>query len=268
MNSVRIAHISDIHYNPGDFSHISTMLREKGLDVEEHLERCLKSLSGKHPDILLVTGDLTHEGDAGAYRYLKEQFDSLLPGVPVLCTMGNHDIRSAFREGFLEESVSGENAGAPYQTVLSVKGFRFISLDSAYERGLEGFLSDDSLDYLEDQLLRTPARGAFLLVHHPVMAAAGPMSLMMTERLSRLLGSGKITGIFTGHVHGSYTASVCGVPQFTADSLKTGCDLLNGALAYNDRAGYEFVSFDRKGDWLAERFLVRPRTDVFFTKPF
>lgn len=264
MNAITIAHLSDIHYNPKDASQISTLLKEKGLLVENLLPQCLEILKKRNPDIVLITGDLTHEGNASHYRYLKQQISAALPDVPILCTMGNHDVRSAFRQGFLEESPSD----GPYYSCLSVKGFRFVSLDSAYEKGLEGIFRNDALDYLEDMLLKPAARGTILLMHHPVMEAAKSMGLTMDSRFSKILKSGKITALFNGHVHGSYTGTVYGVPQFTSDSLKTGCDYLDNRLSYNDRAGYQIVTFDRKGDWNVERFLLHPKTEIFFEKKF
>lgn len=264
MNTITIAHLSDIHYNPEDSSQISTLLKEKGLLVENLLPQCLETLKNRNPDIILITGDLTHEGNSSHYRYLKQQINSALPDVPILCTMGNHDIRGAFRQGFLEEPPSED----PYYSCLSIKGFRFVSLDSSYEKGLEGVLGDDALDYLEDILLRPAARGTILLMHHPVMEAARSMGLTMGSRFSRILKSGKITALFNGHVHGSYTGTVYGVPQFTSDSLKTGCDYLGNYLSYNDRAGYQLVTFDKKGDWNVERFLLHPKTEIYFKKKF
>lgn len=262
MNAITIAHLTDIHYNPRDNSQISTLLREKGLIVDKLLASCLENLKLRNPDIILLTGDLTHEGDTEEYKYLRRRFDEALPDVPVLCAMGNHDNRAAFRQGFLNESPSD----GPYYSCLSVKGFRFISLDTAYEKGLEGILRSDALDYLEDLLKKPAARGTILLLHHPIMAAARSMGLTMDPRFSKILQSGSITAMFNGHVHGCYTGTVYGVPQFTADSLKTGCDYLDTHLAYNDRAGYQLVTFDRKGDWNVERFLLHPETETFFEK--
>lgn len=264
MNAITIAHLSDIHYNPTDTGQISTMLREKGLIVEKLLTTCLETLKTRNPDIVLITGDITHEGSAENYRYVKERISDALPDTPVLCAMGNHDNRAAFRVGFLGEAPSG----GPYYSSVSVKGYRFISLDSAYEKGLEGVFRKDALDYLEELITKPAARGNMLLMHHPVMAAVKAMGLTMDTRFSNLLKSGKITAMFNGHVHGSYTGTVYGVPQFTTDSLKTGCDCTADTLAYNDRAGYQIVTFDRKGDWNTERFLLHPEIETFFTKSF
>ena len=92
------------------------------------------------------------------------------------------------------------------------------------------------------------------------------MGLTADPRLLRLLESGRIAAMFNGHVHGSYTGTVCGVPQFTADSLKTGCDYCGHFLAYNDRAGYQLVTFQENGDWNVERFLLHPEIETFFQK--
>lgn len=264
MNAITIAHLSDIHHNPGESSQISTLLREKGLLIEKLLPECLETLKQRNPDIVLITGDITHEGSADDYHYLHDRITAALPDTPVLCSMGNHDDRAAFRQGFLGESPYD----GPYCASLSVKGYRFVSLDSAYEKGLEGVLSNASLDYLEEMLTKPAARGTILLLHHPVMEAAKSMGLTMDLRFSRILQSGKITAMFNGHVHGCYTGTVYGVPQFTADSLKTGCDYFDNRLSYNDRAGYQIVTFDRKGDWSTERFLLHPKTETFFEKVF
>jgi len=264
MNAITIAHLSDIHYNPRDDGQISTLLREKGLVVEKFLKTCLDTLVLRSPDIILITGDITHEGGPDEYRYLREQISSVLPDTPVLCTMGNHDNRAAFREGFLQESAYD----GPYYSSVSVKGYRFITLDSAYEKGLEGVFRSDALDYLEEVLTKPAARGNILLMHHPIMAAARSMGLTMDTRFSNILKSGKITAMFNGHVHNSYVSTVYGVVQFTADSLKTGCDCSGDYLSYNDRAGYQIITIDRKGDWNAERFLLHPESETFFKKHF
>ncbi len=179
MNAITIAHLSDIHHNPDENSQISTLLREKGLLVEKLLGQCLETLKQRKPDIVLITGDMTHEGTSSHYRYLRElrekgllvekllgqcletlkqrkpdivlitgdmthegtsshyrylrdALSSALPCTPVLCAMGNHDVRGAFREGFLGLTPSD----GPYYASASVKGWLFVSLDSAFEKGL------------------------------------------------------------------------------------------------------------------------------------
>ena len=117
-----------------------------------------------------------------------------------------------------------------------------------------------------EKLQNTDMDGTFLMMHHPFLPHARHLQMNMNDRLEKILRSGKIKAIFNGHVHGSYTCSVFGVPQFTADSLKTCFDIYPDHIAYNNRAGYEIVSFGANGDWLTERFLLNPETETYFEK--
>ena len=264
MSALTIAHLSDIHYGPNDTGAVSTMLREQGVYVEKLLPICLDHLKIRKPDIILITGDLTHDGEAADYTYLKNLFSEALPETPVFCTIGNHDIRSAFRQGFLNEPASD----APYYASMIHNGYQFISLDSSYENGLLGIFTDEAMDFLEQALKNTEVKGNFLFMHHPIMDHARHLRFVMNDRLEQILRSGAITAIFNGHVHGCYSSSVFGIPQFTAESLKTDFDILHDRLSYNDRSGYQIVTFDENGDWLTERFLLNPTPHIFFDRPY
>ena len=256
MSTLTIAHLSDIHYGPKENSQVSVMLREKGVFVEQLLPVCLENLKIRKPDIILITGDLTHDGDAEDYQYLRDAFIQALPDTPVFCTMGNHDIRSTFREGFLNEPASD----APYYASYIHKGYQFIALDSSYENGLLGIFTDEALDFLEEALKRDDVKGTFLLMHHPIMESARHLRFMMNDRFEAILKSGRITAMFNGHVHGCYCSSVFGTPQFTAESLKSDFDILHDRLSYNNRSGYQIVTFHENG---YRTFLIKPDTAYF-----
>lgn len=264
MNTITIAHLSDIHYAPSEISEISTMLKEKGVLVEKYLPMCLENLKVRKPDIILITGDLTHESPACDFEYLRRQFDETLPDTPILCTIGNHDIRSEFRRGFLKESA----LDTPYYASMIVKEYQFISLDSSYVNGLAGYFTEDAMDFLEEKLKNNRVKGNFIMMHHPIMDFARHLKMNMNDRLEAILKSSKITGIFNGHVHGSYTSTVFGVPQFTVESLKTSFDILPDRLSYNDKAGYEIVTFNENHDWHVERFQLNPAPYTFFEKMY
>ena len=264
MSAIKIAHLSDIHYGPKENSTVSTMLREKGVFVEKLLPVCLENLKVRKPDIILITGDLTHDGDAEDFQYLKNLFEEALPGTPIVATIGNHDLRAPFREGFLNEPASN----LPYYTSFIQNGYQFISLDSSYEIGLQGTFTDEAMDFLEEKLSTKEVKGNFLLMHHPIMESARHLRFLMNNRLEKILKSGAITGIFNGHVHGCYTSTVFGVPQFTGESLKTDFDILPDRLSYNDKSGYQIVTFFENGDWHAERFLLNPTPHIFFERMY
>ena len=49
---------------------------------------------------------------------------------------------------------------------------------------------------------------------------------------------------------------------------KTDFDILHDRLSYNDRSGYQIITFDENGDWKTERFLLNPTPHIFFDRPY
>ena len=126
----------------------------------------------------------------------------------------------------------------------------------------------EAMDYLEARLENPDIKGTFILMHHPIMKRARHLAFSMNDRLERILKTGKIKGIFNGHVHSNFTSSVFGVPQFTSESLKTDFDVLTDRLSYNDRSGYQIVTFDENGDFLTERFILNPKPDILVERMY
>ena len=134
---------------------------------------------------------------------------------------------------------------------------------SPWTRGHEAGRAD-----LEEKLENPNVKGTFILMHHPIMKRARHLAFTMNDRLEKILRSGKIKGIFNGHVHSNFASSVFGVPQFTSESLKTDFDVLSDRLSYNDRSGYQIVSFDENGDFLAERFILNPKPEILVERMY
>lgn len=120
------------------------------------------------PAFFVISGDLTHEGDIEDYRHLRAVVDEEAAafGVPVFVSLGNHDHRAPFREGYLGEGAA-ENA---YYYAEMIDGLRLIVLDSEISdegEKVEGRLDAAQLAWLRTQL-KTPApRGTIIVVHHP-----------------------------------------------------------------------------------------------------
>lgn len=71
---------------------------------------------------VVVTGDLSHWGEARAYAALAEELSRLR--MPVRLLIGNHDDRSLFREIFAEEASDGDGH---VQFAFTRDGVRFIA---------------------------------------------------------------------------------------------------------------------------------------------
>jgi Icc protein len=84
MVAVKFAHISDFHVT-ADCS-----FRLKGEDPRENLVAVVDHLATvTKPDIVLVGGDVSHDGSDESYDFVRELFDPL--DGPVVATPGNHD---------------------------------------------------------------------------------------------------------------------------------------------------------------------------------
>ena len=108
--NLRIAVMSDLHYlspdmiaDTEDFEHAfnsdRTLLKESSSVLHEMLER----VRADKPDILLVSGDLTKDGEQECHAALAKQLQQLqqdIPGLKIYVINGNHDIRNYNAKNF------------------------------------------------------------------------------------------------------------------------------------------------------------------------
>ena len=266
MSKLTIGHLSDMHLI-GEKGAEGTMLKLKdaGGDPQGSLERCLKELAEERPDLLLITGDMCHEGTAADYDGLRETIEKHLPGVPVLASLGNHDVRDAFRKGFLGDTYGGDH---PYCDMLELGGFRFISIDSAYEKKLTGNVGDDQLDWLEKAVLPHAPKGNVLLTHHPMCPELSRSGMEMSPRLERIIRGGGFAALFNGHVHRSCVSEAAGVLHITGQSLSFDIEVRNRTCYYTTRGGYHYCTANNDGAFFIESRITCPKGEVFLEKQF
>ena len=108
--NLRIAVMSDLHYlspdmiaDTEDFEHALNsdrkLLKESSAILNEMFER----VRADKPDILLVSGDLTKDGEQECHKALAKQLQQLqkdVPGLKVYVINGNHDIRNYNAKNF------------------------------------------------------------------------------------------------------------------------------------------------------------------------
>ena len=143
MAALRIAHLSDLHVLR-DY-HGSMLdrepLRQPVPPVEYFLTGLREAVAAK-PDLIVLTGDLVHEGTVEDYQYLRQLIERERCGIPVIPVLGNHDFKSCFYRGYLGEDRTGR-----YNCKYEIGGYRFLVLDTATERnGCGSTASADSGD--------------------------------------------------------------------------------------------------------------------------
>lgn len=230
MYEYKFAHFSDTHWEGNDAEQFISDLGRH--EVKERLAKTLAGLESL--DFILLTGDIVHEGTAKDYRDLRYVFDTHAPGVPLFCSMGNHDRRQAFGKGFLGENFSDE----PYLYVKHFKDLRLVCLDSAYDYGKRGYISAFQRDWLRQVLSVPYGCGTILLTHHPFISLDLPALAEVDEEFLQAIRGSDIIGFFNGHIHSNAHILYEGRPHITAESMAFGIERIGDDVVYSTRTGY------------------------------
>jgi 3',5'-cyclic AMP phosphodiesterase CpdA len=187
----RILHISDLHLGRGEQSEPLKALREL--------------TPGLAPEILVVTGDLTHRGRRAELERAHELLQSLR--VP-----GNHDIPYVLPARFTRTRYEWERVFGTHQPVYASDGLAVVGLNSTRPwRQQGGALESSQLDGLATKLGRA-ASGALRTValhHHlasPPWRAARKRPLRRRDLVLQRLASMGVDLVLSGHVHQSSIA--------------------------------------------------------------
>lgn len=205
------------------------------------LAEAVRAAAARGPiDAVVVTGDMTHAGDADDMRAVRDALDRALAEVgaaqaPVLATPGNHDARAAFIEGWRS---AGELL--PDGTVcarIEVAGETIAAIDSSDAAVPEGSIGTAALGWLAANLADAARAGRRVLVatHHHVCAAQSDMpacrgAAALLELLARYDAE-----LLYGHTHHALAGEASGVVYHTAPALS-----FQGDAARRDEAPWLF----------------------------
>lgn len=190
------------------------------------------------PDLLLVTGDVCHDGLPETYerfaQLVREQYQG-----PVFSLPGNHD------GGATLARVFGRQGFAVVHDALAereISGWRLLGLDSHQDDQPEAELTDERWQALQDAL-RERETPTILALHHPLLPIGAPwLDKDCVPRgpalLEWLATQSSVRGVFFGHVHQAIdaqyrqlklwgTPSTCfqfapGSERFTVDQRQPG----------------------------------------------
>ncbi len=154
------------------------------------------------PELVLLTGDLAHEGDEGAYRRLARTLTGW--GAPVFALAGNHDHPDRLRAVLVEEGVG---VGGD----VELAGWRLVLLDSVRPGKTAGRLGEAELERLEGILASDPACHVLVALHHPpVPVGTAWMDAMGLEDAAAFWEvvdrHPRVRAVAFGHVHQAFEA--------------------------------------------------------------
>jgi Icc protein len=192
---MKIIQLSDLH--------ICGTPDQPPLDRPERLRQCIRSINTHHADAdyCILTGDLADDGAPESYAALKALLGELT--VPVLMTIGNHDLRANFQDCFTQIP-RDENGFVQY--AIDHGDIRILVLDTVIEGKIYGWLCPQRLAWLDKELAAAGDRDVYIFMHHP----AFPIGLRHHEKIALVQSEefveicsrhGNVRRIYAGHVH-------------------------------------------------------------------
>lgn len=187
------------------------------------------------PDIVLINGDLTNNGEITSHEEMRELLRSLKKrGKRVYVTTATHDYRNdgksygfdvnnnqidvpAFKredlyeyyyEFGMNEALSIHLPSMCY-TVQLADGYRLLALNDDHGKSHAGF-TDDCFEWIEEQVELANREGQYIvaMTHHPVLTPSPLYKLIAPndmledgEQVASALADMGIHCIFTGHSH-------------------------------------------------------------------
>ena len=190
-----LAQISDTHISLGT---------KRSLEAAAALQRAVSHLMQlpKRPDLVIVSGDCTDNGNVDEY----DQFKALLAPLtmPVFVIPGNHDDRIHMQEAF------GAQGSSPLpgfvQYAIDQHPVRVIALDTNVPGQPEGLLCDQRLRWLDERLAEAPQQPTLLVMHHPPFATGlrvvDDIGLQNADAFGAVVACHpQVERIVAGHVH-------------------------------------------------------------------
>jgi predicted phosphodiesterase len=249
VRKLKIAVLSDLHFmDPSllksDGSAFQTYLMQDPKLLAESgaiLQQIIHKLTEEKPDLVLISGDMTKDGELVSHRSLIKLLKQLeMNHIKVLVVPGNHDINNPDAMQFNGDNVSpvttitpGEfkslyadfgyrNAIAKDQGSLSYvyepfKGLRILALDAnEYYNNttdycvVSGNLKDETMEWAKQQLEEANAKGIKVIgmMHHGLVEHFTGESVIFPDYLvdnynvrAGELLQAGLKVIFTGHFH-------------------------------------------------------------------
>ncbi|MFP4146733.1 MAG: phosphodiesterase [Halorhodospira sp.] len=202
---ITILQLTDLHLSADPAAvHHGVMPWARLAEVLEQARR------GPTPDLVMVTGDISHDAGHEVYRPCRHILGRLRAPVQVL--PGNHDVPRAFAASF------PAGAGVGFAAERWLGSWRLLSLNSQIPGAVPGRLGERQLRWLEGALATDPQVPTVLALHHAPVSVGTPWldahrlvdHAALLELLSRYPA---VRAVLFGHVHQA-------VDQATASGIR------------------------------------------------
>lgn len=218
----------------------------------------LSQAAQQNVDFILLSGDLTRDGDEAQHRYVAELLKKYTEetGIRVYVVPGNHDYHNSLPADFKEyykdvcyaDALVIDDVTASYTADLP-NNFRLIAVDSNKAPVDGDGLTERTFNWIREQVKQAKADGKEILytMHHPVLEHLYLGRYLMKdfmvrnhEEVAEMFCDSGIQYVFTGHEHGNDIA------KYESKSGKVLYDVLTTSLS-SYPLEYRLVSYGADG---------------------
>lgn len=284
--SVKIAVMSDVHYFDPSLGTTGSAFedyvghdRKLLAESEAILKSAIAAVKSENPDFVLITGDLTKDGELSSHLKAAQYFKELEEnGKKVFVIPGNHDVRNFNASSYSGSSVSRvDNISAEdfsriykdfgYDEALErdknslsyiaepLEGLRILAIDACrYKENVTGSvtggtISSQTLSWIKEKLTQARSEGKTVIgmMHHALLEHFTGQKQLLNEYVidnwqqtaSELADLG-LEVMFTGHMH------VQDVVSYTSPEGNTIYDVETGSLVTYPNP-YRIVQLSKDG---------------------
>ena len=196
--------------------HLSDTLPQNSEDLQKAIEEVN---SNKKLAFVLISGDITQNGDTKSLQLAKSLLDQLK--IPYYIVPGNHDTRISPSGGTDFSRFFGDQ-----RFRLFFNGYLFLGLNSAPILQLEdGHVSPQDLQWLSRQLKQAGRKQPiYIVTHHPLKSG----DLDNWDAVTDIARKYNTQGTFSGHYHRNFVLNYDGIPGIIVRSTQRETDSIGG----------------------------------------
>ncbi|OLP15460.1 phosphodiesterase [Leptolyngbya sp. 'hensonii'] len=242
VSPLRVAQITDIHL-------FADRQRELlGLPTADSFGAVLQRLTEirSEVDLILLTGDLSQDGTPESYAQLQSRLIPL--GIPTYWLPGNHDNPITMRQILYQAPILPQKA-------FRIGIWQFILLNSGVPGRVHGYLSPESLDWLDSQLQLSRCYPTTIALHHPPFlvesAWLDTSTLQNSAQLFAVLDRyPQVKLVLFGHIHQEFTCQQRGVHYLGAPSTSIQFEPKSSQFSLDQTTpGFRLLNLYADGTW-------------------
>ncbi len=223
-------------------SHIDDEKLVMGVDSQANLACVVEDIYKQSYDALIFSGDLSHNGTINSYIRINEILKPLNNKTYIL--PGNHDNESNLAKIFDNSLLIN----------FKLNDWEIISIDSVQNEKVSGYLSEQKLQTLVNEIKQSRAKYIVLCLHHPVVPMQSSwnddLSLENSEDFFGAISQfPRVRAIIWGHAHQSSEFKFGNIKLFSCPSTAVQFCGPSG-IGYNHYTLHDNGEINCKTQWL------------------